>query len=392
MEKKTIGAFISALRKANGMTQQDLADRLGVSNKAVSRWERDENAPDLSLIPAIAELFGVTCDELLKGERIFRDAEEPTKPEPKVDKQLKSLVSRALTKFKTLIYIALALSCTGYIVLLGFAYGLYLPIVGLALAMLFVAAATVLTVIGVNNLKSVREDNELFESAPDAILETFDRTMGNDTFASLFSALAVFVLSLPQALGGYNEVMIFSDYLAFVGILLPLLILLLLGVRRPFCTWLTRRAYDDVSKKAPRSPLCKTMNGIQLLSLVLAVLILVFSPYVTNLDSIDVAAFIALGLMAFDIACFVFFLIRYWAQRKEFLLIGVRNLILLFPAFLSSAIAQAHVTVAPGQIPSYEVSVNTVNIFIALFFFVLIFCVFAVIENALQKHRPAKNE
>lgn len=391
MEKKTIGSFIAALRKANGMTQQELADRLGVSNKAVSRWERDENAPDLSLIPAIAEIFGVTCDELLKGERIFRDAEDPTKPDPKVDKQFKSLVGRALTNFKTLIYIAIALSCTGYIVLLGFAYGLCLPIIGLALTMLFVAAATVLTVIGVNNLKSIREDNELFEAAPDAIHKNFDRTMGNATFASFFSALTVFVLSLPQALGDYNEVMIFSDYLAFLGILLPLLILLLLGVRCPFCTWLTRRAYDDVGTKAPRSSLCKSMNGIQLLSLALAVLILVFSPYVTNLDSIDVAAFIALVLMAIDIVCFVFFLIRYWSQRKEFLLIGIRNLVLLFPVSLSSRITQGHITVAPGQAPTYEVSVTGAKIFTPLFFLVLIFCVFAVIENTLQKRRPAKN-
>ena len=70
MEKKSIGTFLAALRKANGMTQQDVADRLNVSNKAVSRWERNECAPDLSLIPALAEMFGVTCDELLKGERI----------------------------------------------------------------------------------------------------------------------------------------------------------------------------------------------------------------------------------------------------------------------------------------------------------------------------------
>ena len=69
MEKKTIGKFIAVLRKANGMTQKDLADRLFVSDKTVSRWERDEGAPDLSLIPVIAELFGVTCDELLRGER-----------------------------------------------------------------------------------------------------------------------------------------------------------------------------------------------------------------------------------------------------------------------------------------------------------------------------------
>ena len=48
--------FFAALRKANGLTQQDVADRLNVSNKAVSRWERDECAPDISLIPAIAEM------------------------------------------------------------------------------------------------------------------------------------------------------------------------------------------------------------------------------------------------------------------------------------------------------------------------------------------------
>ena len=68
MAKSSIGQFLAALRKANGMTQQEIADRLHVSNKAVSRWERDECAPDLSLIPALAEIFGVTCDELLKGQ------------------------------------------------------------------------------------------------------------------------------------------------------------------------------------------------------------------------------------------------------------------------------------------------------------------------------------
>ena len=68
MEKKTIGSLIAALRKAKGMTQRDLAERLNVSDKSVSRWERDEGAPDLSLIPVIAEIFGITCDELLRGE------------------------------------------------------------------------------------------------------------------------------------------------------------------------------------------------------------------------------------------------------------------------------------------------------------------------------------
>lgn len=52
MEKKTIGRFISTLRKANGMTQKELGEKLFVSDKTVSRWECDECAPDLSLIPS----------------------------------------------------------------------------------------------------------------------------------------------------------------------------------------------------------------------------------------------------------------------------------------------------------------------------------------------------
>ena len=107
MAKNPIGQFIAALRKASGMTQQDVADRLNVSNKAVSRWERDECAPDLTVIPALAEMFGVTCDELLRGERIT-NTEEAEKKSKKTEKQLKALVNRTLSGFKTLIWISLA--------------------------------------------------------------------------------------------------------------------------------------------------------------------------------------------------------------------------------------------------------------------------------------------
>lgn len=75
MEKKTIGKFIAALRKANGMTQRELGEQLFVSDKTVSRWECDECTPELSLIPTIAEIFGITTDELLRGERSSPDRE-----------------------------------------------------------------------------------------------------------------------------------------------------------------------------------------------------------------------------------------------------------------------------------------------------------------------------
>ena len=82
MEKKTLGSFLSALRRAQGLTQQEVADRLAVSNKAVSRWERDEAMPDITLLPAIADLFGVTVDELLRGERKRAADTPPTSETP----------------------------------------------------------------------------------------------------------------------------------------------------------------------------------------------------------------------------------------------------------------------------------------------------------------------
>ena len=62
-----IGKTIAALRKEKNMTQSEVADKLGVSYQAVSKWERDESLPDITLLPSIADLFGITIDQLLRG-------------------------------------------------------------------------------------------------------------------------------------------------------------------------------------------------------------------------------------------------------------------------------------------------------------------------------------
>ena len=122
MEKKTIGGFIAALRKANGMTQKDLAERLNVSDKTVSRWEREDGAPDLAVIPVIAEIFDVTCDELLRGERKSpterAEATEEDEPTPKAEKQRQRLLKSTLSQYKNHTYIAMGVSVVGMIVAL----------------------------------------------------------------------------------------------------------------------------------------------------------------------------------------------------------------------------------------------------------------------------------
>lgn len=65
METFTLGKRIAFHRKRMGMTQEQLAERVGVSPQAVSKWEHDLSCPDISTLPTLAEIFGVTTDELL---------------------------------------------------------------------------------------------------------------------------------------------------------------------------------------------------------------------------------------------------------------------------------------------------------------------------------------
>lgn len=65
----TIGKRIGQLRRARGMTQDAMAEQLGVSPQAVSKWENDQTCPDISLLPKLARFLGVTVDHLLTGEQ-----------------------------------------------------------------------------------------------------------------------------------------------------------------------------------------------------------------------------------------------------------------------------------------------------------------------------------
>ena len=64
----TIGKRITLLRKEKGLTQEELATHMGVSPQAVSKWENDQTCPDISALPRLARLLGVSVDELLEGK------------------------------------------------------------------------------------------------------------------------------------------------------------------------------------------------------------------------------------------------------------------------------------------------------------------------------------
>ena len=62
MDSKKTGAFIAALRKEKGYTQANLAELLNISNRTVSKWENGDGFPDITILPDIALVFGITVD------------------------------------------------------------------------------------------------------------------------------------------------------------------------------------------------------------------------------------------------------------------------------------------------------------------------------------------
>lgn len=68
MSDKTMGEIISTLRKEKGMTQKELAEKLNITDKAVSKWERDVACPDINTLTKLAEILGVSLDELMNSK------------------------------------------------------------------------------------------------------------------------------------------------------------------------------------------------------------------------------------------------------------------------------------------------------------------------------------
>lgn len=89
MDQAKIGSFMKAIRKEKGLTQEQLAERLGVSQKSVSRWETGKTMPDYSLLPNICEILEINVAELLGAERVAGDSV----PKKQVTAMAQSMIS-----------------------------------------------------------------------------------------------------------------------------------------------------------------------------------------------------------------------------------------------------------------------------------------------------------
>ena len=193
MEKKTIGQFIAALRKASGMTQKELAEKLNVSDKAVSRWERDESAPDLSLIPVIAEIFGVTSDEILRGERA--GAKEPATEgnSEKGKKQIANLLNKSKTKFQMYSLATIGIASAGLFAAMAFNFGFLKAHVGFFVACAFFAAAIIAEAVFYISVKSAVN----IEDVEEELLVGTQGYIAKWLMGTLLGIIAMFAFCLP---------------------------------------------------------------------------------------------------------------------------------------------------------------------------------------------------
>lgn len=115
MSEHSIGKTIASLRKSKGWTQVELAEKLNVSDKAVSKWESEAGFPEISQLPALANLFGVTIDYIMTGktaekERILNSKAKSVKvkdlPNDEFNKQVQSAIRNGIISINKLKEIA----------------------------------------------------------------------------------------------------------------------------------------------------------------------------------------------------------------------------------------------------------------------------------------------
>ena len=114
--KKTLATMIAELRKQQGMTQLELAEKMGVTDKAVSKWERDLSCPDINSIPNLAEILGVSVEELMQSKK---EAEAPVSKVSEIMGVAPKAVAMAMGIAVTVLTILNALDVKSGMVMLG---------------------------------------------------------------------------------------------------------------------------------------------------------------------------------------------------------------------------------------------------------------------------------
>lgn len=212
-----MGKFISALRRASGMTQKELGEKLFVSDKTISRWECDESVPDLALIPLIAEIFGISTDELLRGERNSAaesdDLERCERHRQGSERKLRLMLANRKKKYKNQLLISLGVSLVGMLAAimidLAFSKGLIAFCVSGALFII----GELLAVGFSSNARAELTDDDMCSDDIDRYNNEVKRCALILTLLNI--CLVAFCLPLVTVIDGRNFGLLFGSWLGY---------------------------------------------------------------------------------------------------------------------------------------------------------------------------------
>lgn len=193
MSNHEMGEFLAALRKSKGYTQLEAANLLGVSNKTVSSWETGASCPDISMLPALAELYGVTCDEILRGKRI-PETESETISRAKREKAMARLLEKSRTDLSTMCWTCGALTGAGAIVTLAIGCAALESLIGFFIGLIFLAASVVVGAI-VTRLIKFSVSGETESGGTEKIKESLSKAM----FLIVCANITAFGFIFPHA-------------------------------------------------------------------------------------------------------------------------------------------------------------------------------------------------
>lgn len=268
MSSNSIGSFLAALRKASGMTQKQLAEKLNVSDKAISRWERDECAPDLALIPVLAEIYGVTSDEILRGKRADPDAAPTPQAEEKSKKRLQFLLNQTHTNYRIRSIISVLVAVVGLIVSMILNLGFTRAYVGFLLGCIFFAGAVVCQIIFTIQCKASLQNDD-FDADAVADIKHFVLRTAQWTYSII---CVLFSLTLPlMSVGNAYWGLPFYGWVTLCVAIAPITAVLCLIVCRIINV--RKGVAQKINWKSPINKLRLRFSGILILSLIVTVLL-----------------------------------------------------------------------------------------------------------------------
>ena len=171
MNMEEIGDFLKSLRKSKGLTQQELADMLNVSNKTVSKWENGQGIPEMSTLLLLADLYGISVDDILRGSKKMQ------KNEDKLIERLQYIVTKSKHQYVNHLILSFGVLFLGVLAFMVSDQLVDSSIVSILITLLFALIAIVIHVFNV-----IRVYYQLIETKGNDDSHSFFRLVVNTSF------------------------------------------------------------------------------------------------------------------------------------------------------------------------------------------------------------------